>query len=105
MPLPADFDEALWFEPLDFQRLIGAALALGCYVELFREQDGFAKPIAELLQVRPLAAAVEEICRDRAARPGPSRPRLTPPAGTPGGCPSAFRRSAGKAAGPGSPPS
>lgn len=47
--LPADFDQALWLDPLSFQGLIGRVIARSDieYRSLFRE-DGFAKPIADL---------------------------------------------------------
>lgn len=47
--LPADFDQALWLDPLSFQGLIGRVIASSKvdYSSLFRE-DGFAKPLADL---------------------------------------------------------
>ena len=61
MPLPADFDRSLWLDPLAFQGLIGAAIAKGCYRDLFRE-DGFAKPEAELRENPVIASLIEELC-------------------------------------------
>jgi hypothetical protein len=50
MALPADFDRELWLDPLTFQGLVGSACCDGYYTDLFRE-DGFAKPIAELMEM------------------------------------------------------
>lgn len=63
MALPADYDSTKWLNPIAFQGLIGTALAKGLYDELFRESDGFAKPIADLLLIPQVADYVRDHTR------------------------------------------
>lgn len=60
LSLPADFDRALWLDPLKFQGLIGATLASDKveYRDLFRE-DGFAKPEAKLRENPVIAKMID----------------------------------------------
>lgn len=60
--LPADFDSALWLDPLTFQGLVGATLASSKveYRELFRA-DGFSKSIAELSENKHIARLIAEL--------------------------------------------
>lgn len=62
MPLPADFDCALWLDPLTFEGLVGATLASEKieYRELFRE-DGFAKPIDKLRENPAIAKIIDRL--------------------------------------------
>lgn len=62
LSLPADFDSALWLDPLTFQGLIGATLASSKveYRDLFRK-DGFAKPISELRENREIAKIIDSL--------------------------------------------
>ena len=60
MPLPADFDRSKWLDPLTFEGLVGAAIAKGCYSDLFRK-DGFAKPIAQLRENPVIAKLIDAL--------------------------------------------
>jgi 5-methyltetrahydrofolate--homocysteine methyltransferase len=61
IPLPADFDRDLWFDPLTFEGLIGSSFARegSAYSSLFRA-DGFAKPKAELMQIPWVAKKIAQ---------------------------------------------
>lgn len=70
MKLPADFDRELWLDPLAFKGLVGRVLASDKaeYASLFRD-DGFAKPIADLLNDQRVASLMEgkvaiRFCKD-----------------------------------------
>lgn len=66
MSLPADFDAALWPDPLMFQGLVGSSIAMGCYKDLFRE-DGFCKPLADLRKHPRIAKHIDKELAERAA--------------------------------------
>lgn len=58
MALPPDFQADLWLDPLTFQGLIGASIAQGSYLDLFRP-EGFAKSEAELRRTPWIAAHLD----------------------------------------------